>query len=112
MEAIVRKPYTDRLLGTVHMAGDSVDLSNERFAELKAKGFVTEPPKDRPAAAAEAAAPAEPEEAASAPVGDRLPAGDIELMTVQELVSYIGRMGGTAPSKAKKAELVEIAKGL
>lgn len=119
MKATVKKAYTDRLLKTVHLPGDEVDLSGERLAELVAKGFVAEgaaapaaevvPERtaDGPAASRADAAESAPERAA-----DRLPTADIELMTVQELVSYIGRMGGSAPSKAKKAELVEIAKGL
>ena len=114
MKATVKKAYTDRLLKTVHLPGDEVDLSGERLAELVAEGaaapaaeVVPERTADGPAASRADAAESAPERAA-----DRLPTADIELMTVQELVSYIGRMGGSAPSKAKKAELVEIAKGL
>lgn len=38
--AKVVKAYTDRLTGTVRVPGDSVELTDERAAELSAGGFV------------------------------------------------------------------------
>mgnify|MGYP001154827472 CR=1 FL=1 len=41
MHALVTYPYRDRETLEVRYAGDSVDLTDERFAELEAAGFVS-----------------------------------------------------------------------
>ena len=68
-----------------------MELTDARFAELGAGGYVDVPPE---APAAEPAAPADAAE--PAPPAD---------MTVAELRSAIEAGGGFAPRKATKAEL-------
>lgn len=84
MKAKVIKAYIDRFDGKMHLVGDEVELTGERAAELSAGGFVEVP----------AVAP------------------DLEGMTVKQLKEYIEAAGGEFPDRAKKAELVEIAKGV
>ena len=93
MKAKVLKAYTDRLDKSVHLEGETVELTAERSLELSAKGVV-EPIPD----------------AAPAPAADD--AGDLGEMTVKELRAYIAAHGGAAPDRARKAELAEIARGL
>lgn len=49
MKANVVKAYTDRITGELHLKGETVDLSDERAAELSELGFVevAEAPKPR-----------------------------------------------------------------
>ena len=95
MLALVTYPYRDRETLAVHLAGEEAELTDSRFAELSAGGYVDVPP-EAPAAvpAAELHAPASAAE--PAPPAD---------MTVAELRSAIESKGGFAPRKATKAEL-------
>lgn len=95
MLALVTYPYRDRETLAVHLAGEEVELTDARFAELCAGGYV-DVPAEKPA---EPAAPAAEQEAAPQPVD---PAAD---MTAAELRAVIESKGGFAPRKATKAEL-------
>lgn len=95
MLALVTYPYRDRETLAVHLAGEEVELTDARFAELCAGGYV-DVPAEKPA---EPAAPAAEQEAAPQPVD---PAAD---MTAAELRAVIESNGGFAPRKATKAEL-------
>lgn len=44
MIALVTYPYRDRETLAVHYVGEEVELTDERFAELSAGGFVDLPP--------------------------------------------------------------------
>ena len=90
MKAIVTRAYTDRLDSTVHYPGQEVNLSEARLAELSAAGFVLAAPEPPPDAAA-----------AEAP--------SLSDMTSRQLRDYIESRGGSAPAKATKARLAEIA---
>ena len=94
MLALVTYPYRDRETLAVHLAGEEVELTDARFAELGAGGYVDVPPE------APAAEPAEPD--APADAAEPAPPTD---MTVAELRSAIEAGGGFAPRKATKAEL-------
>ena len=76
MLAQVTYPYRDRETLAVHLAGEEVELTDARFAELCAGGYVAPQPVD--------------------------PAAD---MTAAELRAVIESKGGFAPRKATKAEL-------
>lgn len=95
MLALVTYPYRDRETLAVHLAGEEVELTDARFAELCAGGYV-DVPAEKPA---ELAAPAAEQEAAPQPVD---PTAD---MTAEELRAVIESKGGFAPRKATKAEL-------
>lgn len=95
MLALVTYPYRDRETLAVHLAGEEVELTDARFAELCAGGYV-DVPAEKPAEPAE---PAAEQEAAPQPVD---PAAD---MTAAELRAAIESKGGFAPRKATKAEL-------
>lgn len=111
MIALVTYPYRDRETLAVHLVGEEVELTDERFAELSAGGFVDLPPAEPEVSAepveddgaegegVEGAAPA-PEQ----PVPEK-PAND---MTVQQLRAAIEAADGFAPRKATKAELIAI----
>lgn len=109
MIALVTYPYRDRETLAVHLAGEEVELTDERFAELSAGGHVDLPP-------------AEPE-ASAEPVEDEVDEGEDVLddepeqpvrekpspeMTVQQLRDAIEAANGFAPRKATKAELAAI----
>lgn len=47
MRATVTANYTDRLDGTVHLAGEDVDLTEARARELAGAGFVRLPERKR-----------------------------------------------------------------
>lgn len=95
MLALVTYPYRDRETLAVHLAGEEVELTDARFAELCAGGYV-DVPAEKPAEPAE---PAAEQEAAPQPVD---PTAD---MTAAELRAVIESKGGFAPRKATKAEL-------
>lgn len=95
MLALVTYPYRDRETLAVHLAGEEVELTDARFAELCAGGYV-DVPAEKPA---EPAAPAAEQEAAPQPVD---PTVDL---TAAELRAAIESKGGFAPRKATKAEL-------
>lgn len=109
MIALVTYPYRDRETLAVHLVGEEVELTDERFAELSAGGHVDLPPAET--------------EAAAEPVGDDGAEGEgvvdnePELpvhekpspeMTVQQLRDAIEAANGFAPRKATKAELIAI----
>lgn len=98
MLALVTYPYRDRETLAVHLAGEEVELTDARFAELCAGGYV-DVPAEKPAEPAE---PAAEQEAAPQPVD---PAADL---TAAELRAAIESKGGFAPRKATKAELQAI----
>ena len=95
MHALVTYPYRDRETLAVHLAGEEVELTDARFAELCAGGYV-DVPAEKPAEPAE---PAAEQEAAPQPVD---PTADL---TAAELRAAIESKGGFAPRKATKAEL-------
>lgn len=95
MIALVTYPYRDRETLAVHLAGEEVELTDARFAELCAGGYV-DVPAEKPAEPAE---PAAEQEAAPQSVD---PTAD---MTAAELRAVIESKGGFAPRKATKAEL-------
>lgn len=109
MIALVTYPYRDRETLAVHYVGEEVELTDERFAELSAGGFVDLPPvgpevRVKPAeddgAEGEDVVDNEPEQ----PAQDK-PAPE---MTVQQLRDAIEAANGFAPRKATKAELSAI----
>lgn len=104
MIALVTYPYRDRETLAVHLVGEEVELTDERFAELSALGHVDLPPAET--------------EAAAEPVGDEDVVDDepeqpvrkepSPEMTVQQLRDAIEAANGFAPRKATKAELIAI----
>lgn len=109
MIALVTYPYRDRETLAVHLVGEEVELTDERFAELSAGGFVDLPPAG-PAAAAE---PVEDDDAEDGNVVDDEPEQPVHEkpapeMTVQQLRDAIEAANGFAPRKATKAELTAI----
>lgn len=109
MIALVTYPYRDRETLAVHYAGEEVELTDERFAELSAGGFVDLPPAETEAAAE----PVEDEADEGEDVvddGPEQPAHEKPApeMTVQQLRDAIEAAGGFAPRKATKAELAAI----
>lgn len=114
MIALVTYPYRDRETLAVHYVGEKVELTDERFAELSAGGFV-DLPSAGPAAAAEPAVddPAEEEDGEAAEPGQPVPERPVHEkpspeMTVQQLRDAIEAANGFAPRKATKAELIAI----
>lgn len=109
MIALVTYPYRDRETLAVHLVGEEVELTDERFAELSAGGFVDLPPAETEAAAE----PVEDEADEGEDVVDNEPEQPVHEkpspeMTVQQLRDAIEAAGGFAPRKATKAELIAI----
>lgn len=111
MIALVTYPYRDRETLAVHLAGEEVELTDERFAELSAGGYVDL----RPAETEAAAEPVEDDGAEGEGVEDAAPAPEQPVpekpandMTVQQLRDAIEAANGFAPRKATKAELIAI----
>lgn len=109
MIALVTYPYRDRETLAVHYVGEEVELTDERFAELSAGGFVDLPP----AGSAAAAAPVEDDDAEDGGVVDDEPEQPVHEkpapeMTVRQLRDAIEAANGFAPRKATKAELTAI----
>ncbi len=109
MIALVTYPYRDRETLAVHFVGEEVELTDARFAELSAGGYVDLPPAAT-ADAAEAAGgpgiePPAPEQSAPEQPAAEKPMPE---MTVQQLRDAIESRGGFAPRKATKAELAAI----
>ena len=109
MIALVTYPYRDRETLAVHYVGEEVELTDERFAELSAGGFVDLPPAETEAAAE----PVEDEADEGEDVVDNEPEQPVHEkpapeMTVQQLRDAIEAAGGFAPRKATKAELAAI----
>ena len=109
MIALVTYPYRDRETLAVHLVGEEVELTGERFAELSAGGYVDLPPAE-PEVSAE---PAEDDSAEDKDVVDDEPEQPVREkpspeMTVQQLRDAIEAANGFAPRKATKAELIAI----
>ena len=109
MIALVTYPYRDRETLAVHLVGEEVELTDERFAELSAGGFVDLPPAETEAAAE----PVEDDDAEDGDVVDDEPEQPVHEkpapeMTVQQLRDAIEAANGFAPRKATKAELTAI----
>lgn len=113
MIALVTYPYRDRETLAVHLVGEEVELTDERFAELSAGGYVDLPPvapataepvEDEPAEE-EGGEDAESEQPAPEQPAAEKPATE---MTVQQLRDAIEAGNGYAPRKATKAELSAI----
>lgn len=109
MIALVTYPYRDRETLAVHLVGEEVELTGERFAELSAGGYVDLPPAEPEVSAepvedddteGEGVVGSEPEQ----PVCEK-PSPE---MTVQQLRDAIEAANGFAPRKATKAELIAI----
>ena len=109
MIALVTYPYRDRETLAVHLVGEEVELTDERFAELSAGGHVDLPPAETEAAAEPAVDdPAEEEGGEAAEPGQPAPGQPAPEMTVQQLRDAIEAANGFAPRKATKAELAAI----
>ena len=109
MIALVTYPYRHRETLAVHLVGEEVELTDERFAELSAGGFVDLPPAETEAAAE----PVEDEADEGEDVVDNEPEQPVHEkpspeMTVQQLRDAIEAANGFAPRKATKAELTAI----
>lgn len=109
MIALVTYPYRDRETLAVHYVGEEVELTDERFAELSAGGFVDLPPAETEAAAE----PVEDEADEGEDIVDNEPEQPVHEkpapeMTVQQLRDAIEAANGFAPRKATKAELTAI----
>ena len=108
MHASVTYPYRDRDTLEIHYAGDTVELSADRFTELEAAGYVDAAEEPISEAVAEESTEAESEEPTDEAVGEPNSAG----MTVAELHAAIEAAGGFGPKKATKAELVKLYEAL
>lgn len=109
MIALVTYPYRDRETLAVHLAGEEVELTDERFAELSAGGYVDL----RPAEPEVSAEPVEDDGAEEEDIVDNEPEQPVREkpspeMTVQQLRDAIEAANGFAPRKATKAELIAI----
>lgn len=109
MIALVTYPYRDRETLAVHLVGEEVELTEARFAELSAGGFVDLPPAETEAGAE----PVEDEADEGEDVVDNEPEQPVHEkpapeMTVQQLRDAIEAANGFAPRKATKAELTAI----
>ena len=102
MIALVTYPYRDRDTLAVHLAGEEVELTGERFAELSAGGYVDLPPAESEAAGDDSADDGDGEDSQPEQPAAEKPAND---MTVQQLRAAIEDAHGFAPRKATKAEL-------
>ena len=109
MKARVIRAYTDRLDGTIRCLGTTVDLSEARMRELSSRGFVE--PNDVDASQEAGAQDVEPDDVDAAPE-EGAPETDLDDMTAAQLRDLIAERGGSAPKKATKARLVEIARAL
>lgn len=113
MIALVTYPYRDRETLAVHYVGEKVELTDERFAELSAGGFVDLPSAGSAAAAEPAGDDPTEEDGEDAEPGQpapKQPAAEklATEMTVQQLRDAIEAADGFAPRKATKAELIAI----
>lgn len=110
MIALVTYPYRDRETLAVHLVGEEVELTDERFAELSAGGHVDLPPA-APEVSAEPVEDDGAEDEGDAPEqpAHEKPAND---MTVRQLRDAIEAANGFAPRKATKEELAAILESL
>ena len=109
MIALVTYPYRDRETLAVHLVGEEVELTDERFAELSAGGYVDLQPAE-PEVSAE---PVEDDGVEGEDVVDNEPEQPVREkpspeMTVQQLRDAIEAANGFAPRKATKDELIAI----
>lgn len=109
MIALVTYPYRDRETLAVHLVGEEVELTDERFAELSAGGYVDLQPAE-PEVSAE---PVEDDGVEGEDVVDNEPEQPVREkpspeMTVKQLRDAIEAANGFAPRKATKAELIAI----
>lgn len=109
MIALVTYPYRDRETLAVHLVGEEVELTDERFAELSAGGHVDLPPAETETAVE----PVEDDDTEDEDVVDNEPEQPVNEkpspeMTVQQLRDAIEAANGFAPRKATKAELIAI----
>lgn len=104
MIALVTYPYRDRETLAVHLVGEEVELTDERFAELSAGGYVDLPPAETEATAE----PAEDEDVVDDEPEQPVHEKPSPEMTVQQLRDAIETANGFAPRKATKAELIAI----
>lgn len=109
MIALVTYPYRDRETLAVHLAGEEVELTGERFAELSAGGYVDLPPAESEAAGDDSAEDGDGEDSQPEQTAAEKPAND---MTVQQLRAAIEDAHGFAPRKATKEELIAILESL
>ena len=104
MRAVVTYPYRDKDTGEVRYAGEAVELTSQRYAELSSKGYV--------GAAAPAGEAVEAPEPEGEPELEREPelekGGAAGEMTASQLRAAIEAKGGFAPKKATKAQLASI----
>lgn len=96
MRAVVTYPYRDKDTGEVRYAGEAVELTSQRYAELSSKGYVG------------AAAPADACAVESKPAPEPEPEPAADDMTAAQLRAAIEAKGGFAPKKATKAQLASI----
>jgi hypothetical protein len=108
MIALVTYPYRDRETLAVHYVGEKVELTDGRFAELSAGGFVDLPDTGPAAAEPVEDDPAEKEGGEAAEPEQPVPEKPSPEMTVQQLRDAIEAANGFAPRKATKAELIAI----
>lgn len=109
MIALVTYPNRDRETLAVHLVGEEVELTDERFEELSAGGYVDLQPAE-PEVSAE---PVEDDGVEGEDVVDNEPEQPVREkpspeMTVQQLRDAIEAANGFAPRKATKAELIAI----
>lgn len=106
MLAKVNQIFLDAQANRLRRAGEVMEVSAERFAELNGSipGVVSEAGDT---AQAEPAPAAEPKPAEAGDAG-----AAIDEMTCAQLRELIESKGGQAPAKAKRAELAEIAAAL
>lgn len=109
MIALVTYPYRDRETLAVHLVGEEVELTDARFVELSAGGYVDLPPVG-PEVRAESAEDDSAEDEDVVDSEPEQPAQDKPApeMTVQQLRDAIEAANGFAPRKATKAELSAI----
>ena len=114
MIALVTYPYRDRETLAVHLVGEEVELTDERFAELSRMDMALQEYAGLPPAETEAAEePVEGEADEGKDVVDNEPEPPAHEkpspeMTVQQLRDAIETANGFAPRKATKAELIAI----
>lgn len=106
MIATVTYPYRDRETLEVHHAGDEVELTAERFAELSAGGYVDAPSQ------AEPEEPEEPDEQQETETEESEESEQPQEMTAAQMRAEIESRGGFAPKKATKAQLAELLESL
>lgn len=107
MHALVLRPYRDRETLTLRAAGDEIEATAQRIAELEAGGFVAaidEQPPDEPS-----------EDFGKEPENhpaDEPKQKSADKMTVDELKAAIAEAGGFLPKNAKKPELIALYEAL